>query len=208
MDSKTTFIQLVRPYSYDEQVVNTQWNEIEKCYSHKKRHYHTLKHIGSLLNELNEVKDLVNDWDILLFSVFYHDVVYNILKTNNEEKSAEFAAKQLLVINFPAIKIELCKKQILATKSHLLSSDSDTNLFTDADLSILGKLPEIYLEYMNQVRKEYSIYPDFVYNPGRKKVISHFLSRERIYKTSFFFKKYEAQARVNLQNELMGLPHP
>ena len=205
MDSKTTFIQLVRRYSYDEQVANTHWNEIEKCYSHKKRHYHTLIHIGSLLNELNEVKDLVNDWDTLLFSVFYHDIVYNISKTNNEEKSAEFAAKQLLAINFPPIKIDLCKEQILATKGHLLNVDNDTNLFTDADLSILGKSPEIYREYMSQIRKEYSVYPDFVYKPGRKKVVSHFLDMENIYKTAFFFEKYEAQARVNLQNELKGL---
>jgi predicted metal-dependent HD superfamily phosphohydrolase len=39
----------------------------------------------------------------------------------------------------------------------------------DADLSILGKDLDTYLAYTKMIRKEYSIYPDFLYKPGRKK---------------------------------------
>ena len=63
----------------------------------------------------------------------------------------------------------------------------------------------LYDTYCQQVRKEYSIYPDFLYKPGRKKVLEHFLNMERIFKTTYFFDLYEAQARENLRRELSSL---
>ena len=96
------------------------------------------------------------------------------------------------------------KRGIKCTKSHEFS-DSDTNYFTDADLSILGKSWKTYEEYYQQIRKEYKIYPDFIYNSGRKKALQHFLKMDRIFKTDYFFEKYEIQARENLQNELQIL---
>jgi hypothetical protein len=33
---------------------------------------------------------------------------------------------------------------------------------------------------------EYSIYPAFIYNPERKKVLNHFLLMDRIFKPAFF----------------------
>jgi predicted metal-dependent HD superfamily phosphohydrolase len=52
------------------------------------------------------------------------------------------------------------------------------------------------------VRKEYLIYPDLIYNPGRKKVLHHFLAMDRIFKTDFFYNKFEQQARQNLRKEI------
>jgi predicted metal-dependent HD superfamily phosphohydrolase len=89
----------------------------------------------------------------------------------------------------------------------LQSADSDINIFTDADLSVLGQDWNTYENYLIQIRKEYSIYPDFVYNSGRKKVLQHFLSMERIFKTNNFFEKLEAQAKENLQRELEQLQY-
>ncbi|MFD2921463.1 hypothetical protein ACFS6H_17175 [Terrimonas rubra] len=97
--------------------------------------------------------------------------------------------------------ISNCAAQILATKAHQASTDPDTNYFTDADLSILGQPWEVYETYYKNVRKEYAMYPDFLYNPGRKKVLQHFLSMDRIFKTNHFFGLLEAPARANLQRE-------
>jgi predicted metal-dependent HD superfamily phosphohydrolase len=83
--------------------------------------------------------------------------------------------------------------------------DNDTNLFTDADLSILGKSWDAYSQYYQQVRKEYGFYPDLLYKPGRKKVLQHFLSMNSIYKTPFFKEKYEHSAIENLKHELTKL---
>tara|TARA_R110000868_G_scaffold290081_1_gene550317 strand:+ start:74 stop:688 length:615 start_codon:yes stop_codon:yes gene_type:complete len=199
---KETFIELLTNYTDNESLKNKLWTEIDKNYSSKKRHYHTLEHLNNLLYQLTAVKSEIKNWETILFTLFYHDIIYNSLKSDNEEKSAELAEKRMKQLSVSTDKIELCKKQILATKSHIKSTDSDTNYFTDADLSVLGQNWETYLLYCKNVRKEYSIYPALVYNPGRKKVLNHFLSMDRIFKTDFFYKKFEVQAKQNLQQEI------
>lgn len=155
--------------------------------------------------QLTEVKDEIQNWETILFTLYYHDIIYNSLKSDNEEKSAKLAVKRLKQISVSNDTIEICKQQILATKSHLKSTDSDTNYFTDSDLSVLGQDWETYSAYFKKVRKEYTVYPDFVYNAGRKKVLNHFLTMDRIFKTKFFYIKFEKQAKENVQKELHGL---
>ena len=79
------------------------------------------------------------------------------------------------------------------------------NFLLDADLAILGKDWETYENYIKQIRKEYSIYPDFLYNLGRKKILIHFLEFEEIFKTEHFKAKYEKIARENIQKEISML---
>ncbi|MBX2924155.1 MAG: hypothetical protein KF746_18285 [Chitinophagaceae bacterium] len=199
---KGTFIKLLSNYTDNNGLVNELWAEIEKNYSGRKRHYHTLQHLDNLLVQLTEVKGEIENWETVLFTLYYHDIIYSSLRFDNEEKSAELAEKRMKRISVPHNTIQLCKEQVLATKSHNTSADDDTNYFTDADLSVLGQDWETYSWYYKNVRKEYSIYPDFVYNPGRKKVLNHFLSMDRIFKTAFFYKRFEIQARQNLQKEI------
>jgi predicted metal-dependent HD superfamily phosphohydrolase len=199
---KETFINLLKNYTNSDCIIIELWEEIEKNYNHKKRHYHTLSHLDNLLAQLTEAKDKIESWETVLFTMFYHDIVYNTLKSDNEEKSAELAQKRMTQISVPNHIIHHCKTQILATKNHFASPEWDTNYFTDADLSILGQSLENYIAYSKNVRKEYSIYPDLIYNPGRKKVLEHFIKMERIYKTDYFYNKFESQAKLNLQFEL------
>ena len=199
---KEIFINLISNYTSDERKKLELWNEIELNYSYKKRHYHTLEHLENLLQQLLKVKTYINDWNCILFSLFYHDVIYNPLKTSNEERSAEFVAYRMKTILVPEPLIENCVNQIMATKKHAVSDNSDTNYFTDADLSVLGQPWEIYSSYYKQVRKEYSLFPELIYVPGRKKVLQQFLQMERIFKTDFFYTKFELQAKENLKKEL------
>jgi predicted metal-dependent HD superfamily phosphohydrolase len=105
-------------------------------------------------------------------------------------------------IGVPQSFVEKCKKQILATKDHEMSASSDTNYFTDADLSVLGQPWDVYSTYINSIRKEYAVYPDVLYKPGRRKVVQHFLNMDQIYKTPYFHEKFESHARENLHREL------
>jgi predicted metal-dependent HD superfamily phosphohydrolase len=199
---KDIFIELANKYCDNNFLVNECWVEIETNFSKKKRYYHTLTHLENLWEKLEDVKEYIDDWDIILFTLFYHDIIYNALKNDNEEKSALLAKKRMLQLGISSTKIEQCKNQIIATKLHLRNTDSDTNYFLDADLSILGADWELYSTYLYDVRKEYSIYPNLIYNPGRKKVLKHFLNMERIFKTEYFFDKLERNARFNLQKEM------
>jgi predicted metal-dependent HD superfamily phosphohydrolase len=199
---KQTFFELIQNYSNDFNLINELWNEIEQNYSSNKRYYHTLNHLENLLNQLLEVKSKIKDWNCILFTLFYHDLIYKATKSDNEEKSADFAVEKMSQLLVSKLVIENCKNQILATKSHLLNIDSDTNYFLDADLSVLGQDWNSYQNYYKNVRKEYSIYPDLLYKPGRKKVLKHFLAMEKIYKTDYFNQKFEMNAKLNLQKEL------
>ena len=198
---KQEFLTSLKNYTPDEARHQSMWREVEKNYSKPDRHYHNLSHLNALFNELKLYKDKFSNWDVVIFAIVYHDVVYNTLKSNNEEKSAEVAIRKLTEISFPENLINRCKQIILATKKHE-RAEVETNLFTDADLSILGADRETYKEYAAKIRREYSIYPDLMYNPGRKKVLKHFLDMPNIYKTKEFSEKYEQKARTNMQAEL------
>ena len=188
-----------------DHVAEKLWTEISKSYTQPGRHYHNLLHLEKMHVQLSNVRNQISDWQTIVFSFAYHDIIYNPLKKNNEEKSAALAIKRMTELRVSPQQIEKCRLQILATKSHQLSSDVDTNLFTDADLSILGTDPTSYLEYTSQIRKEYSYFPDMIYKPGRKKVLLHFLSMEHIFKTDYFRNNFENKARANITSELTEL---
>lgn len=199
------FTNLCSTYSQNTSLIEHLWADISKAYSHKSRHYHNLDHLTNMLAQLQSCRDLVTDWDSVLFALFYHDFIYNPTSKDNEEKSAAEAGKKLKILGVPPEKITLVNELILATKSHKEYTNSDVNLFTDADLSILGSSPAEYEQYRSNVRKEYSIYPDILYKPGRKKVLQHFLDMHYIFKTEFFRTKFESSARTNINNELKSL---
>ena len=196
------FSNLISKFSNEEELKFDYWKEIKKNYSQKKRKYHNLLHLENMILELENVKDKISDYDVILLSVFYNDIIYKATSKDKEEKSAEIAKKCLEKINISSEKINKIYNQILATKSHKRSDDSDTNFLLDADLAILGKDWNVYENYVHQIRKEYSIYPDFLYNPGRKKVLTHFLEFDEIFKTDYFKEKYEKMARENLKREI------
>ncbi len=169
-----TFIQLALRYT-NAATAKKMWDEIALAYSHKNRQYHTLFHLENMYSELLGVQHNISDWDTVLFALFYHDAVYSATKKDNEEKSSKMAISRLREIGYDTVKTSFCHELIMATKHHASSSFNDINLFTDADLSILRKPWAEYEAYCLNVRKEYSIYPDLLYNPGRKKALQHFL---------------------------------
>jgi predicted metal-dependent HD superfamily phosphohydrolase len=197
-----TFIQLCLQFTADAGLIDRCWQQLQKGYGSKKRHYHNWHHIQAMLQQLDVVKHLLFDYHTALFAGFYHDAVYNVLKHNNEVKSAELAVLHLAQMKVPFLQQQQCTELILATQHHVLSSNNDCNYFTDADLSILGSPPAEYQHYVAAIRKEYAIYPDILYNKGRHKAMAHFLQMERIFKTDFFAELYEVQARENIKWEL------
>jgi predicted metal-dependent HD superfamily phosphohydrolase len=94
---------------------------------------------------------------------------------------------------------------VLATKQHDGSLHPDAPLLVDVDLSILGQPPERFWQYENQIRAEYEWVPNEVFATRRAEILEQFLARKRIYSTDNFFRKYEAQARMNLRASVENL---
>ncbi len=205
MTLEKNFFGLLSKYTTDQNLKQKLWTEIERNYSSKKRHYHTLSHLEDISTQLDEIRKKLNDREVILFTLYYHDAIYDARKTDNEERSAALAMRRMEEIGVPEESRSKCAAQIIATKSHQKSPDSDTNLFTDADLSILGRPWDDYEAYFKKIRKEYSIYPDFLYKPVRNKVLAHFLALEKIFKTNIFHSKFELSAKANIARELAHL---
>jgi predicted metal-dependent HD superfamily phosphohydrolase len=153
-----------------------------------------------MIVELSKIQSEVNNLDCLLFAIYYHDIVYKSTKGDNEHQSALTFQSRIAKTSFN--KLSKCIAQIEATKQHKLSDDNDTNILLDLDLSVLGKSTQEYKKYCENIRKEYRIYPDFMYRKGRKKVLKSILELDFIYKTDYFKELYENQAKKNLTLEL------
>ena len=201
-NAETQWAALASAYTADQQLVRKLWEELHQYYSASDRYYHNLHHIEALLTLATEHRAMAKHEDPLRFSIFYHDIIYNATQNDNEEKSAALAAKRLQELAFSEASVALVKEMILATKSHQKHEQEDVNLLIDFDLSVLGSDWNSYCTYTIQIRKEYSVFPDYLYKKGRKKVLERFLSQHCIYE---FQKLLEGQARSNLQRELLTL---
>lgn len=196
--------ELCLRYTDDLTLVNTLFSEIKNHYINPKRHYHNLNHIYSMLDQANKYKIKLKDFDIICFSIWYHDIIYSSSKQDNEEKSADFAASKLGLLNLKTAQIEVCKKIILSTKEHIpfIVNNDDNKFLLDFDLAILGQDWKSYEDYCRKIRQEYIRYPNFMYKKGRKKALQHFLEKERIYHTKEYYNQFEKAARNNITKEI------
>ena len=60
-------------------------------------------------------------------------------------------------------------------------------------------------QQQQQIRQEYAWVSEQDYRIGRSKVLQSFLQRKVIYQTDYFRKRFEQQARMNIQTALEGL---
>jgi len=204
-DLKNEWLGLTAKYTEDKSIQADFWSEIEQAYSQPNRHYHNLEHLAYMMQKVDEYDAQIQQIDCVKFAVFYHDFIYSATSKNNEDRSAETAGEKCQKLGLSEQQIAKCQTHILATKSHAFNKDMDTNYLIDIDLGIIGESIEMYEAYAKKIRQEYIIFPDFLYKPGRKKVLEHFLHMDSIYKTTEFQKAFESQARKNLRWELDNL---
>jgi predicted metal-dependent HD superfamily phosphohydrolase len=198
--------QLAGKYCNDPALIDRCFREMEKKYTTSRRHYHNLHHIQALLLLCERYAGQLHDRDVVAFSIFYHDIIYNVLRKDNEPRSAQVAVKRLQALQVPAEKAAQVKVYIEATQTHALTAavvhTGDLQLFLDFDMSILGAAWDEYEAYTRQVRGEYRIYPDKLYYPGRRQFLQHCLKTEFIFQTPVFREMLEARARENMAKEL------
>lgn len=179
--------------------------ELEARYSEPHRAYHNLAHVVDCLKEFESAKNLAHDPTAVEMAIWYHDSVYDPRAKDNEEQSAGLAAKVGSDIGLPGPLNQRVDNLILATKKHDASLDQDAAVIVDVDLSILGREPQRFDEYENQIRQEYGWVSDEAFIAGRTAVLESFLSRKNIYSTEMFQSKYERQARENLKRSISKL---
>ena len=186
MSLSKIYSELLLRIGFPANAVNKRWENLETAYSSNSRHYHNLTHLTEMMDCFETYKIHLQFPDEVLYSIFYHDYIYRSTRNDNELKSAEYDI-ELLPENSTVNK-QIIFDMILSTKDYVCIGVEDEKWLIDFDLKVLAKAPEDYKIYANQIRKEFSIYPDLLYNSGRKKALEHFLDREFIYQTDIFRK--------------------
>jgi predicted metal-dependent HD superfamily phosphohydrolase len=180
--------------------------KIAEEYQAENRSYHNFEHIENLLSFLKERESEIRDLNSIKLAVWLHDVVYDTKANDNEEQSSQYAQNYLEQLGIPAEIISRVVALIMATVKHeAIENDSDSAIFLDADLAILGSGEENYDKYAAKIRKEYAWVSDEQYSAGRIKVLESFLQRPRIYFTEEAGKELGQQARKNIEREITRL---
>lgn len=182
-----------------------EFARLKTMYSEPHRFYHNLPHVNSCLTELDSARQIVQQSDLVEFAIWYHDAIYDTKAKDNEEKSARLAYDVCLTAQLPNDFANGIRDLILATKHNVVPQGIDARVLVDVDLSILGKKPEEFDEYEQNIRQEYSWVPEEHFRQGRSAILKMFLERDSIYLTDFFKGKYESQARANLQRSIDAL---
>ena len=200
MNLKEIYSDLLSNIGFSANDIQQNWLDLEKAYSKKSRHYHNLTHLKEMIESFEIYKDKLQNPAEILFSIFYHDFVYSASKKDNELKSAEYALS--ILYENSTLNKQLVFDAICATQQHQQNAIEDINWLIDFDLKILAKDWKDYKIYFEQIRKEYRIYPDFLYKPGRAKALKHFLENKFIFQTNEFRNLYEEKARINIEKEI------
>ncbi|OGS71020.1 MAG: hypothetical protein A3G95_06620 [Flavobacteria bacterium RIFCSPLOWO2_12_FULL_31_7] len=203
MNLKEKFVNVLSEIGFEATRIDTLWKDLEKAYSGKSRHYHNLTHLEEMIAQYEIFHSELTFPVEVLYAIFYHDYIYKATSKENELKSAEYAIS--ILPEKAKINTDLVFEMIVATKLHQHNEVEDINWLIDFDLKILSKEWKDYETYFKQIRKEYKIYPDILYNPGRKKALQHFLENEFIFQTETFRTQFEKQARKNILREIQSL---
>ena len=176
--------------------------ELAAAYAAPGRHYHNLTHIEDCLAALARVENLSPlDREILSEAIWWHDVVYDATRADNEELSAQLAEQHVR----EDLRGEV-GRLIRLTKTHDVQPDDRLGaILISIDLSILGAEPARYDAYAAAIRQEFIHVPDAGYHAGRVKVLRQFAARPVIFPDPGFAAAYDRQARKNLAREIASL---
>ncbi|MFA5888309.1 MAG: hypothetical protein WC852_06395, partial [Candidatus Nanoarchaeia archaeon] len=133
------------------------FNALVGLYTEPSRHYHNLKHISEVIEELGSCSNA------LYLAAWFHDSVYDPKAKDNEEKSSVFARKWCIDFGYVPEFADNVEKLILATRHSKAPETEDEKLLCDVDLSILGAEKPRFEEYEAGIRKEYSFYANEAY---------------------------------------------
>jgi predicted metal-dependent HD superfamily phosphohydrolase len=186
----------------DSPTSRTEWAAVVAAWSEPHRRYHDLAHLAGVLGLVGELAGTAADPDAVRLAAWYHDVVYDPHRPDNEQVSAERARAGLRGL-VPEERVEEVVRLVLLTAGHDPAPD-DANgvVLCDADLAVLAGPPESYAAYASAVREEYGHLSDEEFTAGRIAVLEHLLALPALYRLPAVAAPWTPRARANLTAEL------
>jgi predicted metal-dependent HD superfamily phosphohydrolase len=181
------------------------FEELIRAYSSPDRFYHNLTHIQDCLSIFDGTQFLAAHPEEIELAIWFHDAVYDTRRNDNEQKSTEWAKSVITQSEVSGGVAERVANSILATRHDMEVTGADEQLMVDVDLSILGREPEVFWQYEENIRKEYAWVPENVFRQKRIEILRGFLDRQYIYYHDNYRELFEEKARANLQQAIARL---
>jgi predicted metal-dependent HD superfamily phosphohydrolase len=186
----------------DSPTSRTEWAAVVRAWSEPHRRYHDLAHLAAVLGIVDRLAADAADPDAVRLAAWYHDVVYDPRRGDNEAVSAGRARAGLRGL-VPEERIAEVERLVLLTAGHAAEpGDADGAVLCDADLAVLASPPEAYAAYASAVRLEYGHVPDEAFAAGRIAVLEQLLALPRLYRLPAVAGDWEPRARANMAAEL------
>ncbi len=185
---------------------STLRDELLAAYADPARGYHDTRHLGEVLQRLDELAGNGARFEELpvALAAWFHDGVYDG-ERDAEERSAVWAESALPGLVDDRVVTEVARL-VRLTETHRPEPDDTSGCaLSDADLAILASGPERYEEYVATVRVDYAHVPDDLFVTGRAAVLRDLLSKPHLFHTPYAQETWEAPARINVERELSSL---
>ena len=184
------------------------WKEfarIRSIYKGSDRHYHTWQHI---YETCLFVRRHYGFHPLLIFALFYHDVVYDTLRKDNEELSAitwETYAKQRGLHRHQSLKVRQVGDLIRMTAKHCVEEGQGLifQMMSDADMSIFLCPDDHYLEYARGIWREYGHVGQEAYIKGRLHFLSTVDPETMFYTHQARQRVHHARANLDLERTIL-----
>lgn len=174
--------------------------ELDRRYRERHRVYHTAEHIRHCLAEFKPVRDMLLNPDAVELAIWFHDAIFASGASDNEALSTQLAQKKLWMVDVPhEVRVRVADL-IMATRhdGRLSPRDPDAIMMADINLSSLGAYPQMFDENAQRLRREMRLSNEEFFKRQAIFLVKLF-QRYSIYGTTFFYKKYERQARKNIE---------
>jgi predicted metal-dependent HD superfamily phosphohydrolase len=149
-------------FTNDEiEIYKTMWNQ-----SH--RYYHNITHLNFLCNKFYVFKSsghlTTDNYDILILAALFHDIVYDPMRTDNEDRSIEILNESSLApsIKNGIIPIIECTKYRVIPKEFL-----QRTFWLEDNLSIYNKEFALFVKHNLLLFKEFQFTDFSIYKQNR-----------------------------------------
>ena len=125
MNLHQIYTDLLADIGFTPTSIDKLWEDLEKAYSSKSRYYHNLTHLENMIASFYEYKEQLQFPNEVLYTIFYHDIIYKTTRKDNEVKSAVHAVK--ILSEHTILDKTLVYDMICATQLQQHNSRQDIN---------------------------------------------------------------------------------
>ncbi|KAE9421346.1 hypothetical protein Angca_001721 [Angiostrongylus cantonensis] len=199
-----------------------RWNDLTSFLSEKTREkwykmiidaytprpFRGIAHLCAMFSLFDKYKDHLKDRYATAFAIFFKNLVYDPLASDNAEKSAQLLhqfAQETTLDSENYVADLITASGSYSTEAHLsegVCGAEDVHYLIDFDMAFLGDDEEQFVNHEKAQRKEYDHMRDDEYRNQRAKVLRFFLQIPNIYATKELRADLELKARENIAREI------